>query len=491
MKSLVILIICLPTQSSAQTSEKEFLSFSDAVNNLALHSQRAQSAWLQYDNAKLTYDNYKKSFLPQLRINLKPITFNHAMKLLQDPYSGEYRNIEDFANTSIATLTISQKVGPTGGILSATTGLSYLHEFTNHRDNYSSTPFYVSYSQQIIGGFRSYMQEKKVSRLQYELAAMTVCQALAREQCEVARLYISACLALLRKEQAMKDIEAEDSLLFYARIRHENGYITDYDMTQIRLEHLQAIYTQAQYAAHAKEALHSLALRLGCQNENLSIFIPNTDALPSLLIEAEVKMQARQNNPEYKSAELRRTQAIKNLHHRKLANRFNASVSLSYGLNQYANTLCGAYQHPNQQQSVGLTLSIPVFDWGISRNQRRMAENDFDEETILIEESCRMADNEIITRTMNYNLASSQYEISREQYKLAIEQYSQLISKFSQGSASVYELISANRAKQNTLINHMNVVRALFDEYYTIQQLTLYNFCENRRLSEVYGIKID
>ncbi len=464
------------------------VSFHDVVDIHALQSPHASSARLRYENAALTYENYRKGFLPTVQLSVSPTSFNHSMRLLQDPSTGEYRNVEDYANTSAASLTISQKVGPTGGTLSVMTGLSYLHEFTDSRDSYCSTPFSVSYSQQLFGGYRSYILDRNVNRLQHEFAATTLCSTLANEQREVAHLYITVCLALLQEEQARKEVEAGDTLLHYARLRREHGNITSYDLNQIRIEQLLALNTQTQATADAKEAIHMLIIRLGLPENELSVTMPDASTLPPLLTEVEIRTLARQHNPEYKSAELRQAQAAKNLHTRKLATRFNASISLNYGLNQYAHTFCAAYNHPNQQQSVGVTLSIPVFDWGTSRNRRRMAENDYEEEEISIEEAVRKADQEIITQTANYNLASSKYHISREQYTLAMEQYRLLVNRFSQGSASVYELISANRSKQEAMLSHMNVIKTLFDEYYSIRQFALYDFCADKPLWEVYGI---
>ena len=100
------------------------ISFDVTVDTLALHSPHAQSVRLRYENSVLTYENYRKGFWPTLQLSVSPLSFNRSMRLLQDPLTGEYRNVEDFANTSAASLTISQKVGFTGGILSVTTGLS-------------------------------------------------------------------------------------------------------------------------------------------------------------------------------------------------------------------------------------------------------------------------------------------------------------------------------------------------------------------------------
>ena len=462
------------------------LSFSTAIEVNALQSPHAQSVRLRYENSVLTYENYRKGFWPTLQLSVSPLSFNRSMRLLQDPLTGEYRNVEDFANTSAASLTISQKVGFTGGVLSVTTGLSFLHEFSGSRDSYSSTPFSISYSQQLLGGYRGYVLERSVSLLQYEAATLAYYQALAREQREVAGLYIEACLAQTKREQASDQVASGDTLLHYARLRRESGYITDYDLNQIRIGQLQARNTLEDSDAEARMALHALKSRLGLK-EDVSVEMPDGGVLPPALDEEEARKYAQMNNPDYKSIELRRAQARRDLHARKMATRFNATLSLNYGLNQYAHSFHAAYEHPNQRQSAGVTLSIPAFDWGINRNRRRMAENDYEREMISIDESEQEADEEIHNRTVSYNHAAATYAICQEQLRLAQEQSRLLSGRFRQGSASVYELISANRSREEALLRYLDVVRTLYSEYYHIRQLTMFDFLQRQTLPETYS----
>lgn len=476
----VLLLMC--QRGFAQSS----LSFSTAIEVNALQSPHTQSARLRYENSVLTYDNYRKGFLPSLQLSVSPLSFNRSMRLLQDPMTGEYRNVEDYANTSAASLTISQKVGLTGGTLSVTTGMSFLHEFSDSRDSYSSTPFSISYSQQLLGGYRSYVLERIVSHLQYESATLTYFQALASEQREVAGLYIASCLAQARLEQAAYEILSGDTLLHIAHLRRDGGYITDYDLNQIRIEQLQARTIQEDARIEVQKKLQALKSRLGL-TEDVSLEMPDGRALPPSINEEEVRTFARENNPDYKSIELQRAQAEKNLHTRKLATRFNATLSLNYGLNQYAHSFHAAYEHPNQRQSAGLTLSIPAFDWGITRNRRRMAENDYKQEMISIDESERKVDEEVHNRIMSYNHAAACFVISQEQFLLAQEQSRLLTERFRQGSVSVYELISANRSREEALLQYLNVVQTLYNEYYYIRQLTLFDFLRQQTLQDIYS----
>ena len=44
------------------------------------------------------------------------------------------------------------------------------------------------------------------------------------------------------------------------------------------------------------------------------------------------------------------------------------------GFTQSANTFSKAYRHLNDNEIIGLTLSLPIFDWGVSKGKVRMAQ---------------------------------------------------------------------------------------------------------------------
>ena len=137
---------------SSNVNAKITLTLDDAINFYTFKSATVISERLRFENEQLEYENYKRGFLPSFQLNLSPVSFNRSMRLLQDPYNGNYSNVEDYSNTSSASLSMSQKVGLTNGTLTASSSLSLLREFSRDNNSFSSTPFYISYSQSVIMG---------------------------------------------------------------------------------------------------------------------------------------------------------------------------------------------------------------------------------------------------------------------------------------------------------------------------------------------------
>lgn len=129
---------------SAQTANSE-LTLDHVINVLALESTSAKIERLNYSNDILEFENYQKRKLPSISVSLSPVSFNRSIKLLQNPGDGSYSYVNDYSNSSSLGLSVSQKIGLTGGNLNVGSNLNYLNEFTQKRHSFSTTPFTIGY----------------------------------------------------------------------------------------------------------------------------------------------------------------------------------------------------------------------------------------------------------------------------------------------------------------------------------------------------------
>lgn len=160
----------------------------------AKETSNAKVAYYQFQNAQLEYENYKKSFLPAFSLSLTPVSFNHSLRILQNPLNGEYYNVEDYANTISSGITVSQKIGLTGGTLSLNSALSVLHEFSRKTNGFSSSPIYLAYTQPLLGGYKSNVYERTIRELQLAYMAQSLAYVVASEQQRLGNLYLAAYL---------------------------------------------------------------------------------------------------------------------------------------------------------------------------------------------------------------------------------------------------------------------------------------------------------
>lgn len=211
------LSICLVVSNSIYSQESNILlSLSDIIDNYSLQSPAVRMELLNYENDILEFTNYQKSLLPSIAFTFNPVGLNRSLRLLQSPEDGGYSYVEDYSNTSSLGVSISQKVGFTGGNVNIGTNISYLNEFSRERSSFSTAPFYVSYSQTLWGGRKLFRMENKIRKTKNRAAAKKCCYQIAEIQLQAANLYL----------EALSNKLAAERLLFTAKLEtHFNGNI--------------------------------------------------------------------------------------------------------------------------------------------------------------------------------------------------------------------------------------------------------------------------
>ena len=359
------------------SAQQLHLSLPLIIDELSLEAPSAQIQRLSFENDLLQFENYKKGFLPSVSVSMSPVSFNRSIVKLQQATDGQYNYVEDYSSSS-AGLSVQQSIPFTGGTVSANTSLNYLNELSQKRQSFSSTPFSISYSQQLFGGTKTMRMEKTIEYKKNEEKIKTYCKTLSGIQQTALSLFMDTFLASLEKTQASANRQATDSLFHIAGVRYENKRITESDYRQVELQAVNNEYLEENAAKKYEEALRALATYL-----NLSVDVRRTVVetpkftLPSELSLPIVRFYIRENNPAVLNREIRRLEAEKGLYASELQNRFNASINMSYGLNQYAKYLRDVYATPSRQQSVSVGFTIPFSMWGVSRNNARIAKNNY------------------------------------------------------------------------------------------------------------------
>lgn len=460
------------------------LPLREALAYYALHSPQAMVYRLELENSQLEFENYQKGFLPSVSFSLSPLNLNQSLKLLQDPMTGDYTYVRDYSNSSLAGLSINQRIGVTGGSFSLGTSLNYLREFSAHRNTFNSTPIYISYSQPLLGEYKLYKRYKEIMHQRNGLSAKTYCESISTGQNRILALYLEACSEKLQYEISLQNLAVGDTLLRLAKAKYDGGIITQYDYNQVELRQLQVEQASVEHRRSYAARVADLELELGLQD--MDVEQPEGTELPMQMDYSVVLAAVSQNNPQYLATELHRKEAEYNRDKTLADLRFNGNVSLSYGLDQYGETFQDVYRHPNQRQSISITLSFPVFQWGINHNKRRMAKNEFEASIVKLEQAEREFDNSIRTKVEDYNADYRGYLLSKRYFSLSQEQYRLAVRKFGAGKVSTFEVISAHDALLESTASFSSKLQKLYQGYYGLRHLALYDFIDNVTLETLY-----
>ena len=235
--------------------------------------------------------------------------------------------------------------------------------------------------------------------------------------------------------------------------------------------------------------LADLTVKLGIEQaeRNMTVDAPDATQLPAMLDYNIIMELVRQNNPQRLNIELQCKQAEFDRYNNRMQTRMNGNISLSYGLNQYASTLIDAYRHLDGRQSVSVTFTVPLFDWGVSSNKRKIADNNYKSTVIQANEKITEFENTIRKQTLTYNMAQENFIIAKRSLQLAREQYRLAAIRFEKGKISVYELIQAFDAQQHALGSYVEGMSSVFSQYYAVRHFTLYDFIRRKPLMDIFA----
>jgi outer membrane protein TolC len=405
---------------------------------------------------------------------------------LQNPTDGSYSYVEDFSNNSSVGMSVSQKIGVTGGSINMNSNLNLLNEFKDSRKSFSTSPFSIGYSQKLFGGaaadfkFTKSMEQKK-----NEKAAKDYCSSIADIQREAIMLYMDLILVSVAMEVASKNGAVSDTLLQASAIKYDNGRMAENEYLQMKIQAINDHFASENYKKEYEICLRRLLDYFGIADnyENYMVNQPDFN-LPFILDFETVMEHAEKNNPFALSQQIKRIEAERNIHNAKYQNRFTSNISFNFGTNQYAPIFRDAYKNVASQQSLTIGLQIPVFQWGINKNNFKIAQNNYEVSIMEIEREYVRFYNDLKEQVNNYNHNVNLMNIAKSSFELAMKQYEVSVNKFDLGKLSIYELGIAQKEVFSSMNRYYTAMKEVWDGYYSLRHLTLFDFVAKKDLTK-------
>lgn len=442
------------------------------VYDLAIdYSPVIKQAMLAYENANLEYDNYKKGFLPQLELVMNPIKFNRSFKLLQNPLNGDFYNVDNYTNTSYMGIQISKKVGITGGTLSLANSMSMLNEFSTGGNKFTTIPLFIGYTQPLLGGRKTYGYQRNIQNLKLLQAKKDLAYVIAGEQQKLANLYVSIVLEQSLLELCDKEVAIADSLIEIERIRYNEGstaLIDLYAVEAIKSERL----LDKRKARHDLDKAYLSWRRLIPLDVSFPKEISIVD-FPKTVDFADEFESYMKCNPSWSLSELNKELASYKRYSDKLATQFNANVSVNYGLNQFSESLANSFKRPLQCQNIELTLQIPICQWGINRNKRKIADNEYKSSELEAEDRISQDKDALATLVLNYNYFREAISIIQSDADRSENRCAQVRLKYEEGKISLSDVLTSALDVMDKKRKMLVLMQSFYECYLDLRTLTL------------------
>lgn len=483
-KILLILLCGLqPMVSYAQGMTLE-MTLDKVVEDARTQSLSALIAKHNYIVSYWEFRTYKAQFLPSLYLSGGLGEYNRSITRMQDAITGEFHYVNNNFLTNSLNLEVTQNIPFTGGIVSLNTYLDRTDQFSPSRSvNYNAQPIYLSYDQPLFA-YNSLKWEKKIEPVKYEKAKREYLEGVEEAVVVAIGYFFELLLANENLQAAIRSKDNNSQLLNIAEQRYKLGTMTRDELLQLRLQLLNDDVKISDYRLDVEMAMIRLRTFLG-YNDKVSInpVLPSFEGNLVLDLE-EVIGRAEKASSEYLNRQVQLLEAESAVAQAKAQRGFEASIYARFGTTQVGNDLSTAYRNPMDQEVVGISLRIPILDWGLGKGRVLVAKSQQEVMSMQVDQKSTEWIQDLTMKVLEFNLQGNQCRISQEADQIGKERYMTARDRFTNGAISVTELNTAQTEMDNSSIQYIEKVSKFWTSYYELRKLCLYDYIEGKEVTE-------
>ena len=378
-------------------------------------------------------------------LNAQRARLKSQFGLVLDPFQYERTNRFDrrtsewFLNesaSSTGTFSINQRILPTDGTIALRN--TFWYDYNNSESAGAVDPIsrtwnnrlYLELSQPIFTYNRTRVELQRVE-LSYETALLRyLLQKLTLER-NVAQSFYNVYSMQMRMNIANEELKNNQDSHEIIRNKVDGGLLA-----------LEELYQSEVNLATSRSSVYNAELNLQNAMDELKVVIgmPLSDEFELVTVikadsvEIDPAMainHALENRMELRQRAIQIENSMFNLMDAKTTNEFAGSISASFGITANHEDLGQLFDNPTNTPSVGLTLNIPIFDWGERKSEIKAAEAELESTKIDLEiekidiqvavrsiiRSIKNLENQIVIQEKTVDNSELTYDINLERYK--------------------------------------------------------------------------
>lgn len=457
------------------------LSLQQAINIAIEDSYAAKMADFSFLSDYWNYRQYKATWLPSLNLQGTLGNYNRSTVEARDYETGQVSYVDNNSLYNSFTLSINQNLPWADGTLSFSSDISRLDQFYYNQKTYNTIPFLLHYNQP-LRRYSAMQWRRKIAPLQFEYAKRNYMETIQSVIMNVTTYYFNALAAQSNLEQS--EAKYNDLSTLYAKTlkRMDLGLVTKGELLQLELSMLNAKMSIGNNRLSLDNQLFNLFSYLHIADyKNVQLITPT--AIPDISIAVgDVMNKAYMNSSHSIEQRINLLNAEQNLAYTKAGNGLQVSLQAQIGLRQSADGIRQAYRHLKDNEVVGITFSLPIYDWGLGRGKKRMAQAQLELVRIQADRSDVEFEQDIRTLVLYFNNQAEQCKISRRALEIAEETYRMAYKRYENGTIGVTDLNISNSELENARSKYLSQLSSYWLYYYDIQRVTLYDYINDREI---------
>ncbi len=472
---LFVLVLC-----NENYGQKRIISLDDAIKIAQKESPDYQAMVNRNQASYWRFRNYQASFLPQLRFDGTLPQYSNAIQRIPND---DGQDIFVTTNQTVleGSVSLRQNLGLTGGTFSVGSRLEQINILGENRSTgYFITPFSLNYSQQSLL-FNQFKWDRKIEPLIYEEARRQFIESMENISLTTCRRYFGLLRAQIQLKIAKNNLANQDTLFQISKGRFKMGKIAENDLLQMELTYLRTKNSLTTQLIALKRTSQDLARFLNLNTEDIELSIPK-DLDPFEVSTEKALTEANSNRRSVIEFRRRRLQAEQEVARVKGNNRLNIGLQANFGISQQGPVFNDLFQDYNRQQSVRVTLGIPLLDWGVSKSRRKLAEANLDLENTNIAQDRQEFEQEIYLHTLNWSNQRDFLATAKKAQEIAMKRYNIAKERYILGKITITDLNIAQNEMDQSLVSYLSSLEKFWTDYYILRRLTLYDFQKDEKI---------
>lgn len=478
---MVIVVLFMSVVTNAQQ-----VTLKDAIRIAQENSLDAKSAHFSFLASYWTYRSFRAELLPSVNLSGGLMNYNRSLVEARNYDDGRLSYVSNNTLSNSLTLSVDQQIVATGGKVSLMSYLHRLDQFTYDEKTYNTQPLRISYTQP-LRAFNSLKWQKKTAPLEYEIAQKRYASSMQDIAIRVTSLFFRVLSAQSDYQQSKATLADREALYSMAQKRLELGTTTKSEVLQMELSVLNARVAEGNNRITLDDAKYNLFSYLRVTDYGESELVPPYN-VPDLVVSMdEVLQKAITNSSHTRELRLQMLNAEKNLAQAKANKGIQLTLSGEVGFMQTANDFAGAYKNLRDNEIIGLTLRLPIFDWGVSKGRVRVAKAQLEVVKTQQEQTHQDYIQELRKKVMQFNAQPSQCRNALRAQEIAEERYDIMRRRYEAGTVSVTDLNTALQEMTSAKAQYISQLNTFWSDYYSLQKSTLYDWTMNRDI--IYEMK--
>lgn len=411
---------------------QELLTVDRSLDIAVENSPNMKQTELALEQSQERLNAQRARLKSQFSITLNPFEYEKTNRF--DQQTGEW-----FLNESASsggTFAINQRILPTDGELTLVNRFSY--DFSYSESDFAANPenrtynnrLYLQFTQPIFTYNRTRMELEKVE-LDYEASLLRYLLMRLSLERDVSRDFYAVYSNQMRLSIAQEELKNNMESYNIISNKVEGGLLALEELYQAEVNLATSRSTVFSAELNLENSMDQFKVLIGLPLDN-GIMIAAEVQADTIEVNQEMAIDfALANRMELREREIDIENANFNLVQARSTNEFAGSVTASIGVQGNDELFTKLFETPTNTPAIGLTLSIPLFDWGERKSEIKAAEAglkssqlSYQIERIDIEVNIRSIirnlknlENQISIQEMSVENAQLAYGINLERYR--------------------------------------------------------------------------